>query len=129
MHELSMADAIIKTVIEAAEKNEAIEVLEVTIEIGQITMLNPEQLKFMLQVLSEDTILNGAKFNMEVIPIEIECLSCGFKGRADSEELDHYLTIVNCPECKERNLNIISGRECNVKNIKIERSDDDAQDS
>ncbi|MDP1552847.1 MAG: hydrogenase/urease maturation nickel metallochaperone HypA, partial [Methanobacteriaceae archaeon] len=57
MHELSMADAIVKTVIESAEKNDAIEVLEVTVELGQMTMLNPEQIKFMLDVLSEDTIL------------------------------------------------------------------------
>ncbi len=121
-----MADAIVKTVIEAAEKNDAIEILEVTIEIGQMTMLNPEQLKFMLEVLSEDTILNGAEFNMELIPIEIECLSCGFKGEADSEELDHYIPVINCPNCEEKNMNITAGRECNVKNIKIEKSDEDA---
>lgn len=126
MHELSMADAIVKTVIEVAEKNEALEVLEVTVEIGQMTMLNPEQLKFMLEVLSEDTLLDGAKFNMEVIPIEIECLSCGFKGEADSEEVDHYMPIINCLECKQKNFNIIAGQECNVKNIKIEKSDEDA---
>lgn len=126
MHELSMADAIVKTVIEAAEKNDAIEILEVTIEIGQMTMLNPEQLKFMLEVLSEDTLLNGAEFNMELIPIEIECLSCGFKGEADSEELDHYVPVINCPNCEEKNMNITAGRECNVKNIKIEKSDEDA---
>jgi len=126
MHELSMADAIVKTVIEAAEKNDALEILEVTIEVGQMTMLNPEQLKFMLEVLSEDTLLNGAEFNMELIPIEIECLSCGFKGEADSEELDHYVPVINCPNCEEKNMNIIAGRECNVKNIKIEKSDEDA---
>lgn len=129
MHELSMADAIVKTVIEAAEKNEAIEVLEVTVELGQMTLLNPEQLKFMLEVLSEDTIVNGAKFNMKEIPIEIECFSCGFKGKANTDELDHYVPVINCPECDERNLNITAGRECNVKNIKIEKSDEDAQDS
>ena len=50
MHELSMAQAIVDTVLDAAQKNEAQDVLEVTIEIGQITMLNPEQLKFLLNV-------------------------------------------------------------------------------
>jgi hydrogenase nickel incorporation protein HypA/HybF len=129
MHELSMADAIVKTVLEAAEKNDAIEVLEVTVEIGKMTMLNPEQIKFMLDVLSEDTILAGAKFNMEEIPIEIECESCGYKGKIDSEGLDEYTPILICPKCEDRKLSIISGRECNVKNIKIEKSDEDAQDS
>ena len=37
---------------------------------------------------------------------------------------DHYLALVKCPECNERNLEITAGRECNVKNIKIEKEDD-----
>ncbi|MCK9150841.1 hydrogenase maturation nickel metallochaperone HypA [Methanobacterium alcaliphilum] len=125
MHELSMADAIVKTVIEAAEKNDAIEVLEVTIEVGQMTLLNPEQIKFMVGVLSEDTILEGAKFHMEEVPIEIDC-ECGYKGKIGADDLDHYTPVLNCPECDERNFDIIAGRECNVKNIKIEKRDEDA---
>ena len=46
MHELSMADAMVKTVLDVAEKNDATEIIEVTIEVGKLTMLNPEQLKF-----------------------------------------------------------------------------------
>ncbi len=129
MHELSMADAIVKTVIDAAEKNDAIEVLEVTVEIGKMTLLNPEQIKFMLDVLSEDTILAGATFILEEIPIEIECGSCGYKGEIDSEGLDEYTPILICPKCEGHEISIIAGRECNVKNIKIEKSDEDAQDS
>jgi hydrogenase nickel incorporation protein HypA/HybF len=129
MHELSMADAIVKTIIEAAEKNDAIEVLEVTVEIGQMTMLNPEQIMFMVEVLSEDTILQGAKFIMEEIPIELECESCGFKGKIEFEGIDHYAPIINCPQCEGREISVTAGRECNVKNIKIEQREEDAQDS
>ncbi|BDH79227.1 MAG TPA: hydrogenase maturation nickel metallochaperone HypA [Methanothermobacter sp.] len=123
MHELSMADAIIKTVIDAAEKNNAIEVLEVTIEIGELTLLNPEQIKFILEVLSEDTILEGAKFNIEIIPARIEC-PCGYNGRITSnDELDHYNPIISCPSCGGGEFKIIDGRECNIKNIKIEKEE------
>lgn len=124
-----MADAIVKTIIEAAEKNDAIEVLEVTVEIGQMTMLNPEQIMFMVEVLSEDTILQGAKFIMEEIPIEIECEACGFNGKIEFEGIDHYAPIIKCPECEGREISITAGRECNVKNIKIEQREEDAQDS
>ncbi len=123
LHELSMADAIIKTVIDAAQKNDAIEVLEVTIEIGELTLLNPEQIKFILEVLSEDTILEGAKFNIEIIPAEIEC-SCGYKGKISADdELDHYNPLILCPSCGKGDFKIIDGRECNIKNIKIEKED------
>ncbi len=126
MHELSMAQAIVDTVMDAAEKNNAQDVLEVTIEIGQLTMLNSEQLKFLLDVIIEGTLLENSEILIEEIPVEIKCQSCDFKGEANTEGSDHYLTIVVCPECGGRNLEITKGRECNVKNIRIEKVDEDA---
>lgn len=123
MHELSMADAIVKTVLDAAEKNQAEQILEVTIEVGKLTMLNPEQLRFLLEVLTEDTLLEGSEIIIEEIPVEIECKSCNYIGSTELDDSDHYLMIVKCPECGERDLEVITGRECNVKNIKIEKSD------
>ena len=126
MHELSMAQAIVDTVMDAAEKNNAQDVLEVTIEIGHLTMLNSEQLKFLLDVIIEGTLLENSEILIEEIPVEIKCQSCDFKGEANTEGSDHYLTIVVCPECGGRNLEITKGRECNVKNIRIEKVDEDA---
>ena len=126
MHELSMAEAIVNTVVDAANKNDADEVLEVTIEIGILTMLNPEQLKFLLDILVEETIMKDAEIIIEEIPITIECKNCDYKGNANTEGSDHYLTVVLCPECGGRDLEIIQGRECNVKNIRIEKADEDA---
>ncbi|MDD3985262.1 MAG: hydrogenase maturation nickel metallochaperone HypA [Methanobacterium sp.] len=124
MHELSMADAMVKTVLDVAEKNNATEVIEVTIEIGKLTMLNPEQLKFLLDVIVENTLLEGAKINIEEIPVELNCNICEYKGLADMDDSDHYLAIVKCPKCGERNVEITTGRECNVKNIKIEKEEE-----
>lgn len=124
MHELSMADAMVKTVLDVAEKNNATEILEVTIEVGQLTMLNPEQLKFLLDVLVEDTLLEGSKINIEEVPVEIDCKTCNYEGLPNMDGSDHYLAIVKCPECGGRNLEITAGRECNVKTIKIEQEDD-----
>lgn len=126
MHELSMAQAIVDTVIEAAEKNNATEVVEVTIEVGMLTMLNPEQLKFLLDVIVEDTLLENAEIIIEDVPVEVECRGCKYTGMANTDGSDHYLAIVLCPDCGERNVEILTGRECNVKNIKIEKSDEDA---
>lgn len=123
MHELSMADAIVKTVLDAAEKNQAEEILEVTIEIGKLTMINPEQLRFLLDVLVENTLLEGAEIVIEEIPVEIKCLSCDYTGSTNPDDSDHYVMLVKCPECDETNLEIIAGRECNVKNIRIEKPD------
>lgn len=125
MHELSMADAMVKTVLDVAEKNDAMEIIEVTIEIGKLTMLNPEQLKFLIDVLVENTLLEGAEINIIELPVELKCNSCEYTGFADMDDSDHYLAIVKCPECGERNVEITAGRECNVKNIRIEKEEGD----
>ncbi|CEA14840.1 MULTISPECIES: hydrogenase maturation nickel metallochaperone HypA [Methanobacterium] len=121
MHELSMAQAIVDTVLDAAEKNNATEVVEVTIEVGMLTMLNPEQLKFLLDVIVEDTLLADAEIIIEDVPVEIDCRSCDYTGLANTDGSDHYLSIVKCPQCDERNVEILTGKECNVKTIKIEK--------
>jgi hydrogenase nickel incorporation protein HypA/HybF len=75
MHELSMAEAIVNTVLDVAEKNNAEEIMEVILEIGQLTMLNPEQLKFLLDVLSEDTLLENSEIIIEDIPVDVETVN------------------------------------------------------
>ncbi|BDZ67989.1 hydrogenase maturation nickel metallochaperone HypA [Methanobacterium ferruginis] len=126
MHELSMAEAIVETVLDVAKKNDAQEIVEVTIEVGKLTMLNPEQVRFLLGVLAEDTLLEDAEIIIEEVPVEIKCRNCEFTGLANTDGSDHYLAIVLCPKCDERNVEILKGRECNVKTIKIEKSDEDA---
>ena len=113
MHELSMAQGIINAVIDTAESNNATEVTEVGIEIGRLAMINPEQLRFMLSVLVENTI------------VEIDCPECGFKGVAELDDKDHYAPIVECPKCGNKRISILNGKDCVVKNIVIEKPDDD----
>ncbi len=123
MHELSMAQGIISSVIETAEDNNAIDVTEVIIEIGRLAMLNPEQLKFMMDVLVENTIVENAKITINEIPAEIECPKCGYNGEIDLDELDHYAPLIECPKCKNKRIRILNGKDCIVKNIVIEQED------
>lgn len=124
MHELSMAQGIIDAVLKTAEENNASEVTEVSIEIGRLAMINPEQLKFMLGVLIENTIVENAKIEIEEIPVEVECPECGFQGNAVLDDLDHYAPIVTCPKCDNKRISILNGKDCIVKNIVIEKPDD-----
>ena len=123
MHELAMAQSIINSVIETAEENEATEVNEVIIEIGKLVLINPEQLSFLLDVLTENTIADNAKFEINEMPVEIECSNCNFHGNANTDDLDHYAPIIECPKCENKAIKILNGKDCIVKNIIIEKED------
>ncbi|MCZ7384037.1 MAG: hydrogenase maturation nickel metallochaperone HypA [Candidatus Methanoperedens sp.] len=120
MHEISIAGAIIDAVLDAAKKNNAIKVEEVFLEIGELTALNPDQLKFIFETISAGTIAEGARYNIEVIKPLINCKKCSYNGPIEFFEKLHFLLpVIKCPECGEVEIDIIAGRECCVKKIKI----------
>ena len=123
MHELSMAQGIIDAVLETAEANDATDVNEVTVEVGRLAMINPEQLKFILEILVDNTILQDAEIKFEEIPAEITCSKCNFHGNAILDDSDHYAPIVKCPECDNLGVEILNGKDIVVKNIVIEKPD------
>jgi hydrogenase nickel incorporation protein HypA/HybF len=124
MHELSMAQGIINAVLDTATANNATEVTEVSVEVGRLAMINPEQLQFILGVLVENTIMEDAEINFEEIPAEIQCFDCNFEGEAILDDKDHYAPMVKCPKCDSLNVETLNGKDIVVKNIVIEKPDD-----
>lgn len=124
MHELSMAQGIINAVLDTANENNATEVTEVTVEVGRLAMINPEQLQFILGVLIENTLMEDAEIKFEDIPAEIQCYDCDFKGEAILDDKDHYAPLVKCPKCDSLNVETLNGKDIIVKNIVIEKPDD-----
>ena len=125
MHELSMAQGIINAVLETAEKNNATEVNKIYIEVGRLAMLNPEQLRFLLDVLVENTIAENAKIDISEIPVTISCPECRYEGIANLDDSDHYAPIIECPKCENLRISILDGKDCVVKNIVVEKPDEE----
>ncbi|HLB69457.1 MAG TPA: hydrogenase maturation nickel metallochaperone HypA [Candidatus Methanoperedens sp.] len=120
MHEVSIAGAIVDAVLEAAKKNEAKKVNEVFIEIGELTALNPDQMRFIFETITSGTIAEGARYNIQVIRPLINCKKCSYNGPIEFFEKLHFiLPAVRCPDCGDLDVDIIAGRDCSVKKIKI----------
>jgi len=137
LHELSMASSIFEVVLEVALKNNAKKVLEVVVEVGELTLLNPDQLSMAFKVLSRGTIAEGARFEAKVVKAKARCNKCNEEwdvGLSDvSPVTDHsmFLTYLAydsekffkcaCPKCGEADFSFVSGRELVIKSIKIEK--------
>ena len=123
MHEFSTMYSIVQAVLEAAEERGADKVLEINLEVGRLTFLNPEQLKFAFKVISEGTIAEGAKLNIRSVEPKVRCLNCGHvsSGVYDGPEC-HTLGLplpVKCGRCGSMEVEFLEGRECKIKNISI----------
>ena len=109
MHELSFAQAILDTVMTVAEKHKAKKVKSVHVVIGDLLMLNPEQLKFCFDVVTKGTIAENAKLEIEIVKPKIKCTLCG-------KEFDEYVGICDCGGI----VTVEGGKEMILKRLEME---------
>ena len=121
MHELSVANEIVKLVIREAGKRGAKQVKSVHLVVGKLTHLNKEQLTFCYNVLKRDTILKGSRLIITEQEPKVECSSCGYLGpisKVTDDELGLWVVSLTCPKCGEH-VEIKEGLECRIKAIKM----------
>jgi hydrogenase nickel incorporation protein HypA/HybF len=125
MHEFATAQKIVRTVVTVALKNDAKEITEIFLELGELTFVNPEQLKFVFKIAADKTIAQHATLNIAKKPGAIRCSDCGYEGGIKYEEDRpefHSMAVLftlDCPKCKSKNTEIVGGRELTIKNIKV----------
>ncbi|MDH3365205.1 MAG: hydrogenase maturation nickel metallochaperone HypA [Thermoplasmata archaeon] len=119
MHEFSVMSQIVSSVIEEARSRNASKVERVTLELGEFMMLGHAQLKFAFEVLSKDSLLDGAMLDLRTVKGEIEC-GCGFKGEASPREdsLHQLTSAFECPKCGEL-AKVTGGRDCIIRDISM----------
>jgi hydrogenase nickel incorporation protein HypA/HybF len=79
------------------------------VDVGELAMANPEQVKFLFQAISEeDPLFTGTELVCRPVTPEVRC-ACGYEGT------ELYI----CPECGKLP-DLIRGREIMVTNIEVE---------
>lgn len=113
MHEMGIAQQIANIAKEAIPKDiDNVEIEAVNLRVGKLTAIVPASLKFCFEIITRDSVLSGAKLNIEEIPIVAVCQEC------------YAETIINdanflCGKCNSGKLDIISGRELTVSSIEV----------
>lgn len=113
MHEMGITESILSIVLDTAKKNGAKKVKEVNLQIGNLTNVVSECVEFYFDIISKDTIAEGAKLNIERIPVKVKCSQCG-------NVFSPKDMVFFCPKCKDMGTEIISGKELAVSSIEID---------
>ena len=112
MHELSIALSIIDIAEQEVIKNSAKEVVEIELEIGKLSGIEPYALDFAWEHAIINTVLEKARRNTKYIKAIAVCNDCG-----------HEFEIENiydeCPACKSYMKELKSGRELRVKSLTV----------
>ena len=124
MHEFSTMQEIVYTILNEAKKYNARGVSKVILEIGELTFLGEEQLKFAFNILKEGTIMENADIVIKKVRAKIRC-NCGYEGDVEyglKEEFHIIFPILKCPVCGGE-VEIVKGRECLIKKVEMEIPD------
>ncbi len=121
MHEWALAEAVISTVSQIAEKEDLKEVVEVEIKVGELQQIELNILEFALSQLKTSKLKN-VKFRIKTVKAELKCRVCGhewiFRKEKVSEEMAeaiHFVpeiahTYIKCPKCGSPDFEIVKGR-------------------
>ena len=117
MHELSIAQSLMKLVLAEAEKARARKVLKISLKVGELTGVIPDSLSFCFELLSKSTIAENAKITIEKVPIRGYCSKCKSDFVITN---NHY----RCSTCGNTNIDLSSGRELQIDHLEIEDETD-----
>jgi hydrogenase nickel incorporation protein HypA/HybF len=111
MHELSLSTAIVDTVLRHAQGRP---VTSVQMRIGALRQVVPDSLEFYFEIVSRDTVCEGARLEQEFVPARLRCDAC-----AREWEIDY--PIFMCPSCGTgSDVGIAAGEDFEVESIEVE---------
>ena len=123
MHELSISSEIVRNVLDTAKTNDGKKVVSVQLEIGELALLNVEQVTFWIHELFKGSVAEGAKIKVKTIKARIQCESCGYKGGMNLDRQDslRHVILYSCPKCSSFQIKVEKGRECTLRRILVVR--------
>ena len=112
MHELSLADDVIRIVTGQLDESDLASVKIVRVAIGEMMMVEKDTFIFAYDALKEDTPLKDSRMELQSIPLKALCGNCG--AHFVPERLHP-----RCPECGGQNYSITEGNSMFVKEVEV----------
>ncbi|MDO9093348.1 MAG: hydrogenase maturation nickel metallochaperone HypA [Rubrivivax sp.] len=110
MHELGITRSMVSIVSERAQGQK---VLRVTLEVGRLSGMLPEAIRFCFDVCIQGTLLEGAALHIIETEGRGHCAAC-------HAEPVMTAPLGRCPACGEPTLRMVAGTELKIKEMETE---------
>lgn len=114
MHELSIAVDLLEAATDRAREERAERIVSIYLRVGPLSGVVVDALRSAFEMASHGTLADGAVLDVEEVPVTLFCEPCGASKPAPD------VFTLQCPDCGEPTWDIRSGRELEVKALKIE---------
>jgi len=113
MHELSIAQSLIGEAERVLQGEPSRRPREITVAVGRLSGVERLPLETCFPLAAEGTRLEGCRLNIEELPVEVSCASCGARTRPDFPDL-------SCAACASRDTQVEQGYELILKTMEVE---------
>lgn len=113
MHEMALCEGIIGIVEDEARKRSFSRVKVVCLEIGALSHVAPEAMRFCFEAVAARTIAHGARLEIIETAGIAWCMAC-------SESVEVRQRYAPCPSCGSYQLQVTGGEEMRVKELEVD---------
>jgi hydrogenase nickel incorporation protein HypA/HybF len=115
MHELSIAQSIVDTIVSNVPEDQLHNVRTVSLKVGSSSGIVPDSLEFGFTAITAETPLRLARLQIEIVPFVIHCHDCG-------RDLENETGSAVCSSCGGIDTTIVSGNEMLFSEIELEEA-------
>ena len=113
MHELSVTERLLEIALRHAEEAGAERIVRLNLVIGELSSIVDDSVQFYWDIVSRDTIAEGAELQFERVPGTLRCLRCGHTFPLSQRDFI-------CPRCEEGRVVAEGGDGFRLDSIEIE---------
>jgi len=113
MHEISICEGILQVIESEADKQGFNKVKTVCLEIGDLSCVETEALRFGFEAVMRNSIADGAKLEIINLPATAWCMQCE-KNVSVKHRFDE------CSDCGSYQLQATGGDEMRIKELEVE---------
>jgi hydrogenase nickel incorporation protein HypA/HybF len=114
MHELAVTQHILDIALHRAEANQAARITAIYLVIGQMASIVDDCVQFYWDIISQDTLAQGAALHFERIPARLHCETCHRSYLLNESQLI-------CPFCGGSAVTLMTGDEFYIDSIEVEQ--------
>ncbi|WFR73414.1 hydrogenase maturation nickel metallochaperone HypA [Prescottella defluvii] len=108
MHEMAITQSVVDAVCERAAGRS---VHSIRLQVGRLCAVVPDAMQFCFELVTEGTVAEGARLDIEEPPGRAHCRGCG-------EDFSLRDLVLLCP-CGSADVEILSGRELRIMSMEV----------
>jgi hydrogenase nickel incorporation protein HypA/HybF len=114
MHELPITQSILSVVLDTARQHGSHRVIAINLVIGDMTSIVDDSVQFYFDILSKDTLAEGATLTFRREPATATCMDCKYRTHVKRP------IFPVCPQCGSPKLVVSGGQEFFIDTIDVD---------